>query len=189
MKIYTKTGDTGKTSLGSTARVSKSHLRIECCGSFDELNAAIALFVDQAEFFSVKNEGVRWLSERCQHVQRDLFSLGAELSLATKDSVFSQGKALGLLEQQIDAMTSKLPPLKNFILPGGNILNSQLHLARTICRRAERRMISLFEAEGWQDGPLAYVNRLSDWLFTGARFVSFNLKAKEMIWQPTIDGN
>ncbi len=184
MKIYTKTGDGGKTSLGNKARVSKSHLRLECYGTFDELNSVIALALDHLALLNLTSAPFAKLATNLEAIQNELFSLGAELSLAQDKSSFAGGRAQRQLEEQIDEMTQGLPVLRNFVLPGGHILNSSLHLARTVCRRGERKMIALFEEEGWQEGPVAFVNRLSDWFFTAARFVNTQLGCPEIIWQP-----
>ena len=181
-KIYTKAGDAGTTRLATGEPVDKWHPRVIAYGSVDEVNAALGLAALAAE---------GELAQSIHRIQNDLFDLGADL--ATPD----RGKALGWeplrivaaqterLETEIDAMNADIPPLDSFILPGGEPLAAQLHVARTICRRAERDVARLAGLEGEVVSPqaLAYINRLSDWLFVAARAANAN-GAKDIKWVP-----
>ncbi|HEV7223374.1 MAG TPA: cob(I)yrinic acid a,c-diamide adenosyltransferase [Pirellulales bacterium] len=164
MKIYTKTGDRGETGLFGGPRVRKDHLRIEAYGSVDELNAVLG--VARSETLPAEIDAL------LAQIQNSLFDLGAEL--ATPDPVRMGVAAVGAshveaLERAIDRYEANLTPLKNFILPGGTRAAAQLHVARTVCRRAERRLISLSAAETISGQLIIYLNRLSDLLFVLAR--------------------
>lgn len=171
MKIYTKTGDKGTTGLVGGSRVSKTDDRIIAIGDVDELNALIGV----ARTFAGSDH-----DSNLSLIQNWLFDLGAELA-TPPDSKFDNSSIsdnhIEFLEQSIDAMTSQVEPLRNFILPGGSPLAAALHHARTVCRRAERSVIvlDLERAE-----PVTFLNRLSDWLFTAARFA--NREAGDVIW-------
>ena len=180
MKIYTKTGDTGKTSLIGGTRVSKSHLRIECYGTVDELNSYIGLVRDQeiaGHYKSILKE-----------IQDRLFTIGASLASdpekSTKKIPDLYVEDTKLLEQEIDRMNDALPVLKHFVLPGGNSVVSFCHLARCICRRAERLVVHLAEESAVDEKVIVYLNRLSDYLFVLSRKVAFDLNAEENIWIP-----
>lgn len=181
MKIYTKTGDKGTTALFTGKRVPKYHIRIESYGTLDELNSWLGLIRDQD------------IDEHHQHVltkiQDKLFTLGAILATEpTKDNRLKIPRIVEtdsqLLEKEIDAMNETLPPMTHFILPGGHTTVSYCHVARTVCRRAERMITLLHEEEALPDSVLAYINRLSDYLFVLARKLSKDLKAKEVKWIP-----
>lgn len=177
-KIYTKTGDQGETSLFGGLRLPKSHLRIEAYGTVDELNALIGLVRD-----NVENDGIRAL---LKDVQDRLFDVGANLATAPGKEMPASGireTDIGQLEKAIDEMEEELPKLKNFILPGGHSLVSFSHLARCVCRRAERRVVALAIEEAVDDAILRYLNRLSDFLFVLARKIAFDLGVPEVIWQ------
>jgi cob(I)alamin adenosyltransferase len=178
-KIYTKTGDSGETSLFGGARVPKSHLRVEAYGTVDELNSYIGLLHDLSptpQYLPI-----------LRHIQDRLFTIGSVLAsdpaknLAVPDLRTTD---IDLLEQEIDAMETSLPVLKNFILPGGHTTVSFCNIARTVCRRAERLVVAL-DLEAKTD-PLSirYLNRLSDYLFVLGRKWGQDLGAKELIWQP-----
>ena len=179
-KIYTKTGDGGETGLFAGPRVPKDHPRIEAYGSVDELNTILGV---------VRTESLpAEADELLQRVQCDLFTIGAEL--ATPDPGNHQPSRITAadvrhLEQQIDAWETKLPPLKQFILPGGTKSAAWLHVARAICRRAERRVISLrtSAAEPVSDQPVVYLNRLSDLLFVLARGVNALAGCEDIPWE------
>ena len=180
MKIYTKTGDIGDTSLFGGRRVSKSDLRIETYGTTDELNSWIGLIRDVNT-----NEKER---ELLKEIQDRIFTLGAELAadpdnkkLKTPDLHESDIEAL---EQAIDAMDAVLEPLRNFILPGGHMYVSYCHLARTVCRRAERLTVHLHKESEVDPLIIKYLNRLSDYLFTLARKMSKDQNAGEVNWIP-----
>ena len=179
MKIYTKTGDKGSTSLFGGSRVSKHHIRIESYGTLDELNSWLGLIRDQEIEEKTKSDLTR--------IQSELFTLGAELATEPEKSERLKIETVGekeirFLEEAIDAMNEALPPMTHFILPGGHATVSYCHLARTVCRRAERRMSMLDEQQKLSDSSLAYVNRLSDYLFVLSRHLSARLGAEEVRW-------
>lgn len=178
MKIYTKTGDKGETSLFGGGRVPKDHARVEAYGAIDELNAALGLALSTGPGESIE----QWLRE----VQQHLFQLGSDLATpldAKSDWVVRIGQGqVSWLEHAIDTMTAELEPLRNFILPGGTPVAAHLHLARTICRRAERRLVTLGEAAETNAFALIYINRLSDWLFTLARYENAKAGLSEQKW-------
>lgn len=185
-KIYTKTGDDGTTGLFGGERVEKDSLRIESYGTVDELNSAMGLA--RAHGLSIEHDRLVGM------IQEQLFVLGADL--ATPRSERNEKKNslprvtpydIECLEQAIDSMEEELPPLKHFILPGGSAAGAALHLARTICRRAERHVVSLMHREpGIGSLPLQYLNRLSDLLFVLARAVNWSTGAEERPWIPNI---
>lgn len=181
MKIYTKTGDEGHTSLFGGQRVSKTDQRIEAIGAVDELNAALGV---------VRTLPVdRDLGALVERVQHDLFAIGAEL--ATPDPDKSRTAVVGLpeiahLEAAIDRLEEGLAPLTQFILPGGSTAGAMLHLARTVCRRAERRTVELSEADTHlASHVVVYLNRLSDLLFVAARSANWDAGCEEQPWRPT----
>ncbi|WP_291788619.1 cob(I)yrinic acid a,c-diamide adenosyltransferase [Cecembia sp.] len=180
MKIYTKTGDTGKTSLLGGRRVSKSDLRIDAYGTVDELNSYIGLLRDQA----VNTKRGDLLKE----VQDRLFTIGA--TLATEPGKANVKKPdlhdedLELLEKEIDNMEALLPQLRHFILPGGHQVVSFCHIARTVCRRTERCVIDLMEVEHVDEIIVKYLNRLSDYLFVLGRLIAQELEVEEVTWKP-----
>jgi cob(I)alamin adenosyltransferase len=178
MKIYTKKGDAGETGLFGNLRVPKDDLRIRVYGTFDELNSVLGLSLCEAEL----PKTLRPIMER---VQAELFQLGAEIATPRgKDSgieLVNEASTLKL-ETEIDKMESELPPLKTFILPGGSRVASLLHQARTVCRRAERELITLNRAEPQRSEALQYLNRLSDHLFVAARFSNLKLGKSDTPW-------
>jgi|TARA_R100000005_G_scaffold96715_1_gene86597 cob(I)alamin adenosyltransferase len=178
-KIYTRGGDKGQTSLGDGERVSKADLRVDAYGDVDETNAIIGLVR-----LHVKGETDKMLSR----IQNDLFDLGADLCTPEKENpkypplrIIQQ--QVDRLEQEIDQLNSELSPLNSFILPGGSAASSYLHLARTVCRRAERRIIALADSEHVNTAAIAYINRLSDFLFVLGRFLN-NKGAEDVLWVP-----
>ena len=178
MKIYTRTGDTGETSLFDGTRVRKDHARVDACGEVDELNAWLGL----ARASRVEAA----LEAALVQLQRDLFALGAQLA-DPADKIASRVTKAALgdhdverLEQLIDALESEVPPLRRFVLPGGATAGAALHVARTVCRRAERRMVSLQPPV--DPILLRYVNRLSDLLFVMARAANRRAGAAETEW-------
>jgi cob(I)alamin adenosyltransferase len=178
MKIYTKTGDKGETGLFGGPRVRKDHLRIEAYGSVDELNAVLG--VARSETLPAEIDAL------LAQIQNSLFDLGAELAAPdpTKMGVASVGAShVEVLESAIDRYEAGLPPLKTFILPGGARGAAQLHVARTVCRRAERRLISLSAAETISGQLIIYLNRLSDLLFVLAREVNRAGGKSDVPWQ------
>jgi len=180
-RIYTRTGDDGTTALGTGERRKKYDLRVSAYGELDELNAAIGLV-------RVQNEDLA-LDALLARVQNDLFDVEADLCLAEKGPGGARltvtGNQVEWLEQQIDALNSELAPLRSFILPGGRPTAAYLHLARTVCRRAERMMVELADksAEGVTPAALKYVNRLSDFLFVLGRYAN-DKGACDVLWQP-----
>lgn len=178
MKIYTKTGDSGETSLFAGGRVLKDHLRVEAYGTVDELNSVLGL----ARAHGVPMQAEVWL----ERIQNELFTVGADLAtpldaqaawLVRMDTV-----PVEKLESEIDQMTAELPPLQNFILPGGAPAAAAIHVARTICRRAERVCVSLSQVEQINVLVIQYLNRLSDFLFTLARWVNLQSGESETKW-------
>lgn len=180
MKIYTKTGDDGTTSLFSGGRVSKTHLRVEAYGTVDELNSVLGV----VRAAKPHPQTDAWLLE----IQRHLFHLGADLAtpLDSKSDWVARMDAgkIAWLEKTIDQMTAQLPPLTHFILPGGSPAAAQLHIARTVCRRAERITTALQEREALGDHVLRYLNRLSDFFFTLARWENMQAGISEDQWSP-----
>lgn len=182
MKIYTKTGDKGNTSLIGGTKVPKSHLRIEAYGTIDELNSFLGLCRD----LLADEDGRRVM----QLAQDRLFVVGAALACdpdkETKMAIPDlRNEDVSLLEEEIDRMNEVLPAMKHFILPGGHPTVSQLHIARCVCRRAERCCVRL-ELENHSIEPiiLQYLNRLSDYLFVLARFAAYRLQVEEIAWKP-----
>ena len=180
MKIYTKTGDSGTTSLLGGARVSKAHIRIEAYGTVDELNSYIGLLRDQ-EVNKIRKDLLKQIQDR-------LFTLGAELATEPgKDKVVKPDlfeEDITLLEDAMDSMDADLPALTNFILPGGHQSVSFAHLARCVCRRTERIVIALNDQEPVDQLVVRYLNRLSDFLFILGRKMSQELGAEEVKWEP-----
>ncbi|RTQ50122.1 cob(I)yrinic acid a,c-diamide adenosyltransferase [Hymenobacter gummosus] len=180
MKIYTRTGDQGLTSLIGGTRVPKSSLRIEAYGTVDELNSWLGMVRDQDV-----NHPHRAL---LKHVQDRLFTVGATLASDPERSRMQLPDLLDAdvseLEQEMDRMNEVLPELRNFILPGGHPAVSQAHVARCVCRRAERLVIALREDSFVPELVVQYLNRLSDYLFVLARWMGHALGAEEVAWQP-----
>ena len=173
-KIYTRTGDKGTTGLGYGSRVEKDHIRVEAFGTVDELNSAIGLI--RAE------ELPQGMDELFSEIQHRLFDLGGELSIPGY-TVIEAGNTLAL-EQTLDNYNESLPMLKEFILPAGGRATAQCHLARTICRRAERRVYTLSKSETVNSASIAYLNRLSDLLFVIARVLARFENGEEVLWKP-----
>jgi len=181
-KIYTKTGDKGKTSLIGGTKVSKADIRIDCYGTVDELNSFIGLLGD-----SLQDEHSK---TTLKEIQDRLFTIGASLACDPKKNTSMaipdlNEKDIAFLETEIDAMEKVLEPLKSFVLPGGHVTVSIAHIARCVCRRAERICVHLQENESNVE-PLVvkYLNRLSDYLFVLARYVAHQLNIKEVAWKP-----
>lgn len=178
MKIYTKTGDAGETGLVGGQRVPKDSLRIEAIGDVDELNAVIGLCRLHACGSS--------LDTLLEQVQNRLFDLGAELASPDREQhqSLSEEDAL-VLEQSIDEQTARLEPLRNFILPGGCSLGCHLHIARAVCRRAERTVLQLHRSEPLRANVRVYLNRLSDWLFVAGRTANQEAGVQDVKWKRT----
>ena len=180
MKIYTKGGDQGQTGLFGGQRVPKDHLRLHTYGTFDELNAVVGLFLSEPTL--AEDSKVR---PALQRAQNELFQLGAELATPPGKAVpmkLIDATDIQRLEAEIDAMESSLEPLRSFILPGGSKAAAQLHVARTVCRRAERELVVLHRSEPVRTEVLGYVNRLSDFLFVAARFANHELGVADIPW-------
>lgn len=181
MKIYTKTGDYGKTSLGSGERVWKSSSRVDAYGTVDELNATLGVVESK-----MNSAGVLYSQELLPlllQIQKDLFSIGSYLANLERASLIEKiEERIPLFEAEIDRMTEELPEIRNFILPSGGTVGSLFHLARTVARRAERRIVEVLQQEEVDPRALKYVNRLSDLLFTMARYTNFKEQKKEIIW-------
>lgn len=180
MKIYTKTGDAGTTSLFGGRRVSKSDLRIETYGTVDELNSHIGLLRDQEVNTNRKNTLVE--------IQDRLFTMGSMLATESgntkvKIPVLSE-LDIQFLEKEIDSMETSLPPMKSFVLPGGHQSVSFCHIARTVCRRAERLAVALNDQEKINELVIKYLNRLSDYLFVLGRKMALELNVEETPWRP-----
>jgi cob(I)alamin adenosyltransferase len=181
-KIYTKKGDSGKTSLIGGARVPKSHLRISAYGTIDELNAFIGLLGDQLSDMHGR--------ELLREIQDRLFTIGSSLACDPDKDIAMKipdlhESDIGLLEKEMDGMNEKLPEMKSFILPGGHMAVSTAHICRTICRRAERLIVELDMREPLtQPLIIKYINRLSDYLFVLARYTGHLAGAEEIKWTP-----
>jgi len=185
VKIYTRTGDAGETGLFGGARVAKTHPRVEAYGEVDELNSAIGLALALGGPDTPGD-----LAAALRHIQDRLFDLGADLATppgtAAGDWLSRVPPAWTTeLEAQIDALTATLPPLTAFILPGGTPLAGALHLARTVCRRAERRVLAAADAGEAVGAPVViYLNRLSDYLFVAARYANAQAGVADVAWRP-----
>ncbi len=180
-RIYTKTGDRGETSLGDMSRIAKDNMRVAAYGDVDELNSALGLLSancpDYTELALVRS------------IQNDLFDVGADLCVPVKADE-EPGKVLRItsaqverLERAIDRLNEPLHPLRSFVLPGGRVAGAWLHLARTVCRRAERSVVTLMRTESINQNALVYLNRLSDLLFVMARSAN-ELGKEDVLWVP-----
>ena len=187
MKIYTKTGDDGTTGLFGGTRVAKHHIRIDSYGTVDELNSWLGLIRDQ------KIDPI--YQQQLITIQEHLFTVGAILATDPEKEVLKNGKErlkiakvgtteIEFLETSIDQMDGQLPQMTHFILPGGHTTVSYCHIARTVCRRAERISTLLYQSEPFDKNVLSFINRLSDYLFVLARKLSYDLQAKEIKWVP-----
>ena len=181
-KVYTKTGDKGQTSLIGGTRLPKHHIRIEAYGTVDELNSWLGLLRDQ--------KNTKTTLTTLLIIQDRLFTMGSHLAADPKKNKMKlpdiKEEDITLLEKEIDAMETKLPPMKHFVLPGGHPSISYCHIARCVCRRAERAVLLLNEKEPVNPILYKYLNRLSDYLFVLSRFYTKNLKANETPWIPKI---
>jgi len=171
-KIYTRTGDKGTTGLGDGSRVEKDNLRVEAFGTVDELNSTVGLVLA-----AKLPAGIQSILNRVQH---ELFDLGGELCMP--GTTLIPGSYVDSLEADLDNLNENLPPLKDFILPGGSEAAARCHLARTICRRAERRVVTLARDEAVNEFTIRYLNRLSDFLFVAARVLARADGSSEVLW-------
>jgi cob(I)alamin adenosyltransferase len=185
-RIYTKQGDAGETSLAGGQKVPKDDARIEAYGAVDELNAALAF-----ARISARDSGdvrVAALGAILRRVQHELFNLGSILATRPEDVHPRQARITAAeveqLEREIDAANAELTPLRSFVLPGGTRMNAELHLARTVCRRAERAVVTLSRREEVPSEAVRYLNRLSDALFVWSRWVNHILGEPEVLWEP-----
>jgi len=174
-RIYTRTGDDGTTGLGTGVRVPKDGDRVEAYGTVDELNSALGAVIAAA---GVPDEVARCLAD----IQHELFDLGGELSVPGRNVL--DDAAVAALEAMLDRFNDGLPPLKDFILPGGSSAAAACHLARAVCRRAERRAWRLARTEPVNPASLRYLNRLSDLLFVLARVIARHDGGAEILWRP-----
>ena len=181
-KIYTKKGDDGKTELGDGNRIEKFSTRVEAYGTVDEVNSVIGTVT----CLNINKE----LKTALERIQNDLFDLGADLCLPESDNenlayepLRVRKEQVSRLESEIDSMNKSIEPIRSFVLPGGTEIAANFHLCRTICRRAERRVVKLMETETINLEALIYLNRLSDWFFVAARKSNDNGK-DDILWKP-----
>lgn len=173
-KIYTRTGDQGNTGLADGSRVPKDAPRVEAMGTIDELNSALGLLACEPLPAPV---------QAClAAAQNDLFDLGGELSVPGH-AIIAQSHVTRL-EAALDQLNAELPPLKDFVLPGGSRAAALAHVARTVCRRAERRLVTLSRTEAVPPLAVPYLNRLSDWLFVASRYLNRQAGVADVLWQP-----
>jgi cob(I)alamin adenosyltransferase len=186
-RIYTRTGDAGETALGTGERVSKAHLRIQAYGTVDETNATLGIVR-----LHTATPDMQMLDQMLARIQNELFDLGADLCVP------ETGKDLGYeplrilpkqyerIEAEIDALNAELSPLRSFVLPGGHPAAAHLHLARTVCRRAERLVVELaaHQGEHVSEGAIAYINRLSDFFFVASRWANAKSAWGDVLWVP-----
>jgi len=182
-KIYTKVGDKGSTLLATGERVLKTSTRIEAYGTVDELNAFVGVLGDELRV----SKGCDSILSQLHTIQNELFDIGGELATPSKHLDITKQQVVTAasvkrLEDEIDIMNAGLPPLANFVLPGGHRANSAAHVARTVCRRAEREVFRLAEKEEVREDVRIYLNRLSDWFFVAGRAISSQLGVNEVLW-------
>ncbi|MGP1515941.1 MAG: cob(I)yrinic acid a,c-diamide adenosyltransferase [Bacteroidales bacterium] len=189
MKIYTKAGDNGTTSLCDGSRLSKDDMRVEAYGALDELNAHIGLLISLLQTSSLK-EGVQStsnLTDFLSEIQEELFVIGGELACAeiNLEDLISTQNLIRKVETNIDELSSQLPVQHHFVMPGGIIPAAQSHVCRTICRRAERRIVTLSHVTTLSPEILVFVNRLSDYLFILSRYLNKDSGTSEKTWKNT----
>ncbi len=184
-KIYTRTGDDGSTGMADGSRLSKANNLFSVMGDIDELNSHIGLV--RAQLQQTKDQSIsEEFSQSLVIIQHLLFNIGGELAMPEYEGVSTMH--IEWLEQKIDTMNSTLPPLKDFILPTGSVLVSQLHVARSVCRRAERQAVLLKEQRpsAIRNTAISFINRLSDWLFVAARFCTDPEQISEVLWDSKV---
>lgn len=183
-RVYTRQGDAGETALAGGQRVAKDSGRIEAYGTVDELNAFIGIARSTVEQFPAASA----LMSILLRVQHELFNLGSTLATLPQDVHPKQARItsreVDQLEREMDQMNAGLAPLRSFVLPGGSRLNAELHVCRTVCRRAERACVTLSRAESVPEEAVRYLNRLSDALFVWSRWASHVTGAPETLWEP-----
>ncbi len=184
-RIYTRTGDAGETALGNGERLSKANIRIAAYGTVDETNATLGI----VRLHTAKLEKLDAMLAR---IQNELFDLGADLCVPDRGKKIEfeplriLPKQYERLESEIDELNGELTPLRSFVLPGGHAAAAQLHVARTVCRRAERLIVELksHDGEHVSEGAIAYINRLSDFFFVASRWVNFKAADGDILWVP-----
>jgi cob(I)alamin adenosyltransferase len=184
-KIYTRTGDGGETALGTGERVSKASLRIEAYGTVDETNAAVGVS-------RLHLQDLELLDAMLERIQNELFDLGADLCVPDRGQKFDYVPLRILptqyerIEREIDMLNAELQPLRSFVLPAGHPAAAQLHVVRTVCRRAERLIVALAATDGEHvsEGAIAYINRLSDFFFVASRWVNEKAGNGDILWVP-----
>jgi len=188
MKVYTKTGDKGTTGLLGGTRVLKSNIRIEAYGTVDELNSHVGMVRDQPAC-QESDRSVGGKEAELIEIQNALFVIGSHLAADPKKSKVEipplEVKWIDSLEKLIDNLDQELPKMRNFILPGGHVSVSACHIARCVCRRAERSVIALAQIEPIDQTIIIYLNRLSDYLFVLSRWIALKTDAKEIVWKPS----
>ena len=185
-RIYTRSGDQGSTGLANGERISKTSLRIDTLGTIDELNSSIGLIIASLGNNPMDQDNTADVCACLTLIQHQLFDLGGELAVADENYTVIDQSEINYLEQEIDRLNQQLPPLKEFILPGGPLAACHTHLARSICRRAERCMTALVAENTSYVSPLAlaYLNRLSDLLFVASRTLALRQGGEEVLWCP-----
>lgn len=187
-RIYTRRGDAGQTSLVGGQRVGKDCLRIDCYGTVDELNALVGLALVSLSELVPSEQELAPLASILLRIQHELFNLGSILATLPADVHPNQPRItqadIDRLEQEIDSMNEPLGSLRSFVLPGGTRLNAELHLCRTVCRRAERLAVALSRNEDVPPEAIAYLNRLSDAFFVFSRWVNHKLGSPDVLWEP-----
>lgn len=187
-RVYTKRGDAGETSLAGGQRRPKDDLRVEAYGVVDELNAFTGRALETCIECAADAPGLSELSAILLRVQHELFNAGSILATLPEDVHAHQARITATdtaqLEREIDRMNAGLPALRSFVLPGGSRLNADLHVCRTVCRRAERIAVTLMRAEGIDEEIVRYLNRLSDAFFVWSRWANQRLGAPEVLWEP-----
>lgn len=187
-RIYTKAGDSGETRLAGGQRIRKDDPRIECYGTVDELNSFVGLARTSCENITSPNAGLQWLATVLKRVQHELFNLGSLLATLPEDLHPKQARITAAdvqqMEHDIDRCNDELPALRSFVLPGGTRLDAELHVCRTICRRAERLLVALAQTQEIDPNAIKYLNRLSDALFVWSRWANHVSGAAETLWEP-----
>ncbi len=187
-RVYTRRGDQGETSLVGGHRVLKDSLRIQVCGTVDELNAFVGVSIQSLLERRTATPPLETLIAILTRIQHELFNLGSILATKTSEAHSRQPRVtaenVARLELEIENMNASLPSLKSFVLPGGSRASAELHLCRTVCRRAERLCVSLSREEELPEGTIAYLNRLSDAFFVWSRWTNYVLGEIESLWDP-----
>ena len=187
-KVYTKVGDRGTTRLVGGSEARKDSARVEAYGAVDELNAWVGMI--RTLFLNTETEAGQQLEPMIERIQHDLFDLGAYLATPPESEYQPPGvstEATKRLETSLDFLNEQLAPLVEFILPGGGTVGALFHIARTVCRRAERRVVTLYDGElSEQHEGLIYLNRLSDWLFVAGRWSAKTLNERELTWKKNL---